>query len=97
MGAVSVRPTNGVSYGLKYIVLTADATAKLVDFDFRIGTNDLRYELVASVIITAETTNVVTNPADLAISYPSQGVVRVAGTLVAGSVIHLIAQRDSLA
>jgi hypothetical protein len=93
---MKVRPTNGVSYGLKYTVTADDATAAEVLFDFRIGTDDFRFDLVAIVQVLAETTGVVTNPADLQITYPSKGQVLVQGTLVAASVIQLIAQADSL-
>lgn len=89
------RPTNGVSYGVKYTVTADDATAGSVDFDFRIGTDDFRFDLVAVVSVLAETTGVLTNPADLAITYPNKGVITVAGTLVAGSVINLVACADS--
>lgn len=92
---MKVRPTNGVSFGLKYTVTADDATAGSVDFDFRIGSDDFRFDLVAVVSVLAATTGVLTNPADLAITYPNKGVIRVAGTLDAGSVINLIAQADS--
>lgn len=94
---MKVRPTNGVSYGFKYTVTTDDATASEILFDFRINTVDLRFDLAAVVQVLAETTGIVTNPADLQITYPSKGLVLVQGTLVAGSVIQLIAQADSLA
>jgi hypothetical protein len=94
---MKVRPTNGVSYGFKYTVTADDATASEVLFDFRINTVDLRFDLVAIVQVLAETTGVVTNPADLQITYPSKGLVLVQGTLVEASVIQLIAQADSLA
>lgn len=89
---MKVRPTNGVSYGLKYTVTAADASAGEVEFDFRRGEEFYRFELVAQVQVLAETTNIITNPADLAITYPSDGVVKVAGTLVEDSVICLVAQ-----
>lgn len=94
MAKLGVRPTNGVSYGVIHPVSAGDASDGYVEFDFRVpGSTTFRYGLVASVLVTAETTDVVTNPADLAISYPYAGGVRVEGTLVADSVIHLIAQR----
>lgn len=88
---ISCRPTNGVSYGLKHTVTAAEETAGEVDFDFRISTTDLRYDIVASVQIL-NASGVLTMPADLAITYPSQGVVKVAGTLVENTVINLVAQ-----
>jgi len=90
--SIACRPTNGVSYGLKYTVTAADALAGEVEFDFRLSTSTYRFGLVASVQVLAETTSIVTNPADLAITYPANGVVNVAGTLVADSVICLLAQ-----
>ena len=93
---MKVRPSNGVSFGVKYTVTASDASTGYVDFDFRLGTDDFRFDLVAVVSVLAASTSVVTNPADLAILYPNKGVIRVDGTLVAGSVINLIAQADSL-
>jgi len=99
MAKVNTRPTNGVSYGNKYTVTSGDATDKYVTFDFRVpvtsGTySAYRYGLVANVQITA-TSGVITNPADLAITYPVDGQVKVDGTLVAGTIINLVAQRSS--
>lgn len=94
---MKVRPTNGVSYGCKYTVTADDVSTGYVEFDFRLFTADLRFDLVANVQVLAETTNIVTNPADLAITYPTQGVIRVTATLVEDSVICLVAQADSLA
>lgn len=59
---MKVRPTNGVSFGLKYTVTADDATAGSVDFDFRIGSDDFRFDLVAVVSVLAATTGVLTNP-----------------------------------
>lgn len=92
-----VRPTNGVSYGLKYTVTAADASADEVLFDFRLPNSEYRFNLVANVQVLAATTGVVTNPVNLAITYPGKGQIKVSGTLIAGSVINLIAQADSLA
>ncbi len=89
-----IRPTNGVSYGLKYTVTAADALAGYVEFDFRVGSVDYRFDLVASVMVLSAA-NVLTNPADLAVTYPSKGVIRVTATLIAGSKINLVAQADS--
>ena len=93
---MKVRPSNGVNFGVKYTVTADDATAGSIDFDFRIASDDFRFGLVASVTVLAETTGIITMPADLAITYPNNGVVTVSGTLVAGSVICLVAQGDSL-
>lgn len=83
------------STGITVSTLGADEINGLVEFDFRIDSNvDYKYPLVA--IANIFDSGVLTNPADLSITYPMDGVVRVDGTLVEGHVIHLIAQRDSL-
>ena len=91
MSTIKTRPTNGVSYGIRHTVTSGDATDAVVTFDFRVGST-FRFDLVATVQVLAATTGVVTNPVDLAVTYPEKGIVRVAGTLVAGSVINLVAQ-----
>jgi len=88
---MQTRPTNGVSYGYKHVVTTADATAGEVEFDFRLSTVDLRFDLVAAVQIV-DATGVLAMPLDLAITYPAKGVIKVAGTLIATTVINLVAQ-----
>jgi hypothetical protein len=90
MATISVRPTNGVSFGVKHLLSAQDAIDGSVSFDFRIDT--LRYDLVASVVILSAT-NLIAMPVDLAITYPEFGVITLTGTLVAGSVINLVAQR----
>jgi hypothetical protein len=98
MATVAVRPSNGVSFGLKHVVTATDASDGYVLFNFRVATgSSFRYALSATVQVTAATTNIVTNPADIAVTYPLAGQVRVAGTLVSGSTINLICQKDSLA
>lgn len=91
---MKVRPTNGVSYGVKHTVTASEATAQVVDFDFRIG-DTYHFDLVATVQIV-DATGVITMPSDLAVTYPEKGIVRVAGTLVANTVIHLVAQAVQL-
>jgi len=90
---MEVRPTNGVSYGLKYTVTSADASAGYVVFDFRKDVNEAyRYDLVASVLVL-DTSGAPTTVVGFKITYPSDGVVKVEGTLVATTVINLVAQR----
>lgn len=92
--AVLVRPTNGVSYGVKYTITSADVTAGNVVFDFRKnGVGTYRYDLVASATLTssagvqiAQTTTLLT------ITYPIQGQVEVAGTFTAGDILQLVVQ-----
>ena len=84
--------TTGVTATVTLTTPGTDATGGYVDFDFRIGS--FRYAL--SAIANIYRLNVLTNPVDLAISYPFDGVVRVTGTLVADDVIGLLVQRDSL-
>jgi hypothetical protein len=92
MSTVYVRPTNGVSYGVTHTVTSGDASDAIVNFDFRQG-NAFRCKLVA-VVQVLNSSNVVTMPANLAITYPSDGIVRVAGTLIATSIIKVVAQRS---
>lgn len=97
-GAVTGTPTfdggtTGVTATITVTTNGADAINGYVDFDFRTSA-DFMFDLVAFVNIFRA--GVLTNPADLSISYPAKGVVRVDGTLVANDVIYLIAQRDSL-
>jgi len=98
MATKSLRPTNGVSYGGSYTVASGDAT---VLFDFRTTgddatDNNFRYDLVGIVQVLASGTKIVTMPNDLKVTYPYKGTVLVSGTLVAGSTINLIAQRDGV-
>jgi len=65
-----------------------------VTFDFRSG-DSYPYGLVAFVAVTTDA-GVLANPADLSITYPAKGVVNINGSLVAGTIIHLVAQRDCL-
>jgi hypothetical protein len=97
MAKVNTRPTNGVSYGNKHTVTSTDASDGYVLFDFRFPVTSgtyptYRYDLVANAQVT-NTSGVITNPADLAITYPAYGQVRVGGTLVSGTLINLVAQR----
>ncbi len=98
-GAVSGVPTfdggdTGVTTTVTVTTNGADATDPNVEFDFSIGdSNSFRYPLVA--IANIFRAGVLTNPADLTITYPRNGVVRIDGTLVANDVIHLVAQCDS--
>lgn len=87
---MKVRPTNGVSYGVKYTITASDVAVGFVDFDFRIG-DTYHFDLVATVQIV-DGTGAITMPVDLAVTYPEKGIVRVAGTLVANTVVHLVAQ-----
>ncbi len=64
------------------------------EFDFSIGGVNYRYPLVA--VVNCYNAGVLTNPVDLAISYPRNGVIKVDGTLVLGHTIEVVAQRDSL-
>lgn len=83
--------TTGVTATITVTTEGADAVDGYVQFDFRNGTN-YRYPLVA-IAQVLNSSNVVTMPADLTITYPSDGVVRVNGTLVEDSIVNLIAQR----
>ena len=92
MSTVYCRPTNGVSYGVRYTVTSGDASAKLITFDFR-KQNDAnyRFDLVAQIDIL-NASGLLQVPADLGWGYPAKGVVAVSGTLLTGTVIQLLAQ-----
>lgn len=97
-GAVSGTPTfvgtaPGVTATIEVTIEGADELDNTVEFDFRSVTS-FRYPLVANVNIT--NAGVVTNPVDLTITYPHNGVIVVNGALVEGHVIELVAQRDGL-
>jgi hypothetical protein len=92
MASIKVRPTNGVSYGATRTVTAGDTSDGYVEFDFRMGSSSYRYALTA-VVQVLNASNVVTMPANLAITFPSNGLVRATGTLVTGSIINVIAQR----
>jgi hypothetical protein len=92
MATYKVRPTNGVSYGLKYVITVADASAGTITFDFRKTTAVYRYDLVATVDILNGTTGAYANPGNLTITYPVKGQVTLTGTLVATTVINMIVQ-----
>lgn len=91
--SLEVRPSNGVSYGAKYSVTADDATAGEVVFDFRVPSGGAYQGDLAALVLVTNAAGVVTTPVDLAITYPAAGVIKVAGTLVKNSVIHLVAQR----
>lgn len=95
MSTVKTRPTNGISYGLRHTVTADDATDGEIIFDFRAGETFYRYPLSAVVQIV-NSSGVVTMPIDLAITYPSDGIVKIAGTLVATTIVNIIAQQASL-
>lgn len=91
------RLTNGVSFGARYTVVAADATAKEVTFVFK-GTGDLavQYPLAASITVTRAGINVPL--ADAVITYPANGQVKIADgaatfALTANDVISIVAQR----
>jgi hypothetical protein len=98
-GAVTGSPVltpnaTGVTGTITISTPGADAYNGHVSFDFRQGSS-FRYPLTA-VVQVLNASNVVTMPADLAITFPSNGVIDVDGTLVEDSIIALIAQRASV-
>lgn len=91
------RLTNGVSFGAKYTVVAADATAGEITFIFK-GTGDqaVSYPLAANISVTRSGVNVAL--ADAVITYPANGTVKIADgaatfDVTAGDVISIIAQR----
>ena len=90
--SILVRPTNGVSYGTKYTITSADATAGFVLFDFRKnGVGTYRFDLVTDITWRSSVGAVLANTG-LTITYPLAGQIRVAGTLVAGQILDVVAQ-----
>jgi len=93
MSTIVVRPSNGTSYGCKYSVTADDASAGEVIFDFRIPNGGEYIHDLSAVVLVTTAAGVLANPVDLAITYPAHGAVKVAGTLLEDSIIHLVAQR----
>jgi hypothetical protein len=87
MGVVSTRPTNGVSYGIRYTAIAGDASDGYVEFDFQQASYNLAY-----AVMVQGSDNVVKAPTGYTITVPSKGKVRVTGTIVAGDIISVIAQ-----
>jgi len=93
------RLTNGVSFGAKYTIVAADATANEITFVFK-GGGDLAvgYPLAASILITRSGVNV--SLSDAVITYPANGTVKIADgssfALTAGDVISIVAQRADI-
>lgn len=91
MSTVLARPTNGVSYGLRYVV-TSDDVGTPMTFDFQVD-----YDLVASVMIT-DASGVMVDMSDAVITYPAAGQVQIedgASTFAFAQdqVVHIVAQR----
>jgi len=82
---VTTRPTNGVSYGNKHTVTTAEAADGTIIFDFQNSE-----DLVCTVLIL-NSSGVYQVPTDLKIEY-STGKITLSGySFSAGEVIQLIA------
>lgn len=93
------RVTNGVSFGAKYTIVAADATANEITFVFKgSGDNPVGYPIVASFLITRSGVNVPL--VDAVITYPADGTVKIADgstfALTAGDVISVVAQRADI-
>lgn len=91
------RLTNGVSFGARYTVVAADATAGEITFIFK-GTGDqaVSYPLAANISVTRSGVNVAL--ADAVITYPANGTIKIADgaatfAVTTGDVISIIAQR----
>ena len=84
----SVRPTNGVSFGVKHTCSAQNASDNFVLFDFGVG-----YGLVASVTVTSSA-GVGVDMSGVTVTYPADGQVKVAFTCTAGQIVHLVANRD---
>jgi hypothetical protein len=94
MATKTYRPTNGVSFGLKYTVTADDDTDGVITFDFGVG-----YQLAAAISVTsAAGVNVALS--DAVITYPAGGQVRIADgaatfAVTATDIITVVAQRAS--
>lgn len=88
MASHNVRPTNGVSFGVKHICTAADASDDSVTFDFQVD-----YDLVATVMHTDSSGEGKAMTA-VTVTYPAVGQVTVEGTITAGDILHVVANRD---
>ena len=89
---VNTSITNGVSYGLRHVITTAEAADGTIIVDFQ---NSI--ELVAIIMVT-DTNGVVMVIDGMIVTYPADGQVQIAegaGTysFTATDIIHLIANR----
>lgn len=94
------RLTNGVSFGARYTVVAADATANEITFIFKSAdsTSVVPYPIAVSVLVTRAGVNIALG--DLVITYPDNGTVLIQDgsttMLTAGDVISIVAQRADI-
>lgn len=94
-----INLTNGVSFGAKYMVTAADATAGSITFDCKssMGTSLVTYPVAASFLVTTDAgVNVALT--DAVITYPANGQVTIANgaatfTITEDYIISVIIQR----
>lgn len=88
---VNVRPTNGVSWGIKHTVDAAEASANEVTFNFQTSVN------LVAIVQHGSSAGVLKAATTLTITYPAAGQITVAGTaLTAGDLIFVVANRFSV-
>lgn len=89
---INTRPTNGVSFGTKYVVQAADTGSAELIFDFGVD-----YDIVANIMVT-DASGVFQPLTDAVITYPEAGQVSIADgstfALAENNVVHVIAQRE---
>ncbi len=100
MGTVtlSARPSNGVSFGYKHVILAAEAGASSTQvflFDFQ----EDAYDLVATIQLLTVTTGAIKSLVGAKVTYPANGQVELdmAGAIStsAGDIIEVVAQRNT--
>ena len=96
MSLVQVYCSNGVSFGTRHVVTTAEAADGSILFDFMpSGTVD-GYDIAAAITVT-DSVGLVKSGSDEVITYPDYGQVQITAgttcTLVEDDVVSVIAQR----
>lgn len=91
MSTVLTRPTNGVSYGYKYVAVAQDDTDGVITIDFQVD-----YDLAAVVQILRAGVDVT---GDAVITFPAAGQVTITEdttyVIAVGDVIVIVANRAS--
>ena len=92
---ITTRPSNGVSFGYKHVVLSTETgTGNKFLFDFQCPA----YDLVALVQVLTVTSGVVKSLGSAKVTYPDVGQVQLdcnsSLNLSTGDIIEIIAQRN---
>jgi hypothetical protein len=94
MSELSLRPTNGVSFGYVHTVTAGDASDGEITFDF-----DVSYDL-AAVIQVVDDSGIMVDMSDAVITYPAAGQVKLENgaatfSITEDNVVSIVAQRSS--